>query len=85
MSEHPSSSRSGGRQRSVRSVVGYAAGMLATLASAYAGACPDCEVGRVARQQVWSDAFFANLGIVLAPFVLIGLLCCFAERTGKIR
>jgi len=49
------------------------------------GACPDCPVGRAARQQVAEDGLAANLLIAMAPFVIIGLVSLWAERLGKTR
>lgn len=48
-------------------------------------ACPDCPVGRTARQQVLEQGFSTNLAIALAPFLFIAAVSLAAERIGKPR
>jgi hypothetical protein len=60
-------------------------GLLAGLDAQLARACPDCDVGRVARNQFWSDGFAANLAIALAPFLFIAALAVLGERLARQR
>jgi hypothetical protein len=46
-------------------------------------ACPDCSIGRVAREQLWSDNFATNLATALAPFLVIVVASLWAERIGR--
>lgn len=64
----------------------FLAALVATLTTAWASwACPNCAVGRVARQQVWEEGLATNLVIALAPFVIVGMVSLWAERIGKAR
>jgi hypothetical protein len=47
-------------------------------------ACPDCQVGRAARQQVWEDSLAMNLIIALVPFVLVAMVSLWADRIGRV-
>ena len=60
-----------------------AAALSSTLVTGTTWACPSCPVGRTARQQVWEQGFAHNLLIAIAPFILVGLACLWAERIGK--
>ena len=60
------------------------ASFVAMLATAWTSwACPNCPVGRAARQQAWEDGLATNLLIALVPFVLVGMVSLWAERIGK--
>jgi hypothetical protein len=48
-------------------------------------ACPSCEAGIRARSEVWSDGFAAHFAIALLPFLVIGLVCFYAESIGRPR
>jgi hypothetical protein len=48
--------------------------------SARASACPNCPVGKLARQQVCESGFGIHLLSVLLPFVAIGLVCWWVEQ-----
>jgi hypothetical protein len=48
-------------------------------------ACPSCPLGRSAREQVLAHGFATNLAIALAPFVVVGIVCAWAERIGDAR
>lgn len=54
-------------------------GLLPSLAAA----CPNCAVGREAREQVFGPEFFTNLSVSLLPFALIAAVCLRMERIGK--
>ena len=69
----------------VRSVVAVLS-MGATLSlAAPAAACPNCAVGRQARNEVWSDDFGRNMVVALLPFIVIGAICVRADRVGRAR
>jgi hypothetical protein len=53
------------------------------LTGATARACPDCDIGRVARTQFWNDNFGTNLAVALAPFVVIAIVTLWADRLGR--
>lgn len=61
------------------SAASFAATWLAGAVTSVARACPDCDLGRVARNQFWSDGFAVNLAVALAPFLLIAALAAWAE------
>jgi hypothetical protein len=64
----------------------WLASFLATFTAAGAAlACPNCPVGRAARQQVCDDGLAQNLAIALVPFLLVGMVSAWAERIGKAR
>jgi hypothetical protein len=44
-------------------------------------ACPNCPVGRAARQQVCEDAFWLRLSAVLLPFIVMSAISIWVERT----
>jgi hypothetical protein len=46
-----------------------------------AWACPSCPVGRAARAQVCEDGFSLGLLAVLLPFVVMGAVSYWVERT----
>jgi hypothetical protein len=52
-------------------------------ASTSVEACPNCEAGRQARSEVWSDDFGFNLSVTLLPFLVIGAICLHAESMGR--
>lgn len=57
---------------------------VATLTAAWtAWACPNCPVGRAARQQVCEDGLATNLLTALVPFLIVGMVSVWAERIGK--
>ncbi len=71
--------RQAARSMVVRCVLAGAA----WLASAgVASACPDCNIGRVARAQFWHDQFAWNLTVALVPFVVIAGVSALCERIG---
>jgi hypothetical protein len=43
-------------------------------------ACPDCDIGRLARYQFWSDHFVWNLLAALAPFIVVVATAIRTER-----
>jgi hypothetical protein len=49
----------------------------------HALACPRCEAGIEARQQVLEQKPLENLWAALLPFVLIGVASLLVERVGK--
>jgi hypothetical protein len=49
-----------------------------------ARACPDCEIGRIARAQVWSD-FSSNHAVALVPFVIVIVAAVWADGIGRTR
>jgi hypothetical protein len=53
--------------------------------SAPIGACPGCPVGRSAREQVFQDGFAMNLLVAILPFAVVGLVCMWVERPGRVR
>lgn len=59
--------------------------ILSLFAPAVSAACPDCPVGRTARQQVLEQGFSQNLAIAIAPFLFITAVSLAAERIGKPR
>ena len=62
----------------------WSCAIVAALTTASAGwACPNCPLGRAARQQVCDDGLAQNLAIALVPFLLVGLVSAWAERIGK--
>jgi hypothetical protein len=64
----------------------WLASFVATLTAAWTTwACPNCPVGRTARQQVCDDGLATNLITALVPFLLIGAASLWAERIGKAR
>jgi hypothetical protein len=56
---------------------------LASLSAPVARACPDCDIGQVARAQFWSDNFAGNLATALAPFAVVIAVSLLAERMGR--
>jgi hypothetical protein len=54
-----------------------------TYAPAVVWACPECPIGKTAREQVLAHDFAQNLLIALAPFLLIAATCVWAEGIGK--
>ena len=50
---------------------------------AAARACPDCNIGRVARAQFWHDQFAWNLTVALSPFLVMVAICLLVERIGS--
>lgn len=58
----------------------FAAGLLVSKPSI---ACPNCPVGRAARQEVFGSDFGSNLLVALAPFLVVGLVARRAERIGR--
>lgn len=46
-----------------------------------AWACPSCPVGKLARSQVCSDGFLSHLTAVLLPFVVLGVITVWVERS----
>jgi hypothetical protein len=72
--------------RSGRARLGYA--IVVSIVAVIAGprpasACPDCEVGRRARREVWHDGFAANLGAAMVPLLAIGGLCAGIEAADR--
>ncbi len=62
------------------------ASFIATLTAAWTSwACPNCSVGRVARQQVLGEGLAMNLLIALVPFIIVGIVSLWAEQIGKAR
>lgn len=60
------------------------AALVAPLLPRDARACPNCAVGRLARQQVCDDDGFAfNLSAVALPFLVIGAVSRYAERNPR--
>jgi hypothetical protein len=59
--------------------------MLVWMQPAQARACPDCTIGRVARNLVWHDDFAFNLLVAAAPFTLVIAASVWAERLGRPR
>jgi hypothetical protein len=47
--------------------------------------CPRCEVGQLARQQVFGPGFMSNLLIAVLPFLFVAIASVWAERIGKPR
>jgi hypothetical protein len=47
-----------------------------------ARACPDCVIGRVARELVWTDNFAFNLAAAITPFAMVAATCIWADRIG---
>jgi hypothetical protein len=56
---------------------------LACLTAPVARACPDCDIGQVARAQFWSDNFATHLAIAVAPFAVVIAASMLAERMDK--
>lgn len=56
---------------------------LACLGAAVARACPDCDIGQVARAQFWSDNFATHLAVAVAPFAVVIAASLLAERMDK--
>jgi hypothetical protein len=64
--------------------VTIALALLASVPVAFpAHACPDCAAGRQARHEVWSDDFGFNLVVALLPFLVIGAICVWVERSRR--
>jgi hypothetical protein len=73
------------RMTPVRAAV-WMTSFIATLTTTLtAWACPDCEVGRAARQLAWEDSVAANLMIAVVPFALVAMVSLWAERIGRAR
>lgn len=77
--------KNGSRLSPERVAVGITSFLAAFTAASTAWACPNCPVGRVARQQVWDDGLATNLVIALVPFILVGMVSVWAERIGRAR
>jgi hypothetical protein len=77
--------KNGSRIRSGRAAVWMASFFAAFTAAGAAWACPNCPVGRAARQQVCDDGLATNLVIALVPFLLVGAVSVWAERIGRAR
>ena len=77
--------KNGSRIRSTRAAVWMASFFAAFTAAGAAWACPNCPVGRAARQQVFDDGLATNLVIALVPFILVGMVSVWAERIGRAR
>lgn len=74
------------RSRSARLLLRSSFGALAWVATApieFAHACPDCEIGRAMRTQLWRDDFSVHLAVVLLPFALIAAASMWADRIGR--
>lgn len=56
---------------------------MAGLGAPVARACPDCDIGQVARAQFWSDDFAIHLGAALAPFAVVVAASFLAERMDR--
>lgn len=69
----------------MRTIVWMTSFLAALTAAWTAFACPNCPVGRAARQQVCDDGLATNLVIALAPFLLVGMVSVWAERIGRPR
>jgi hypothetical protein len=67
--------------RTIAWMTSFIATLTATLT---AWACPDCQVGRAARQLVWDDGIAMNLMVALVPFVLVAMVSLWAERIGRV-
>ncbi len=67
----------------VRRVVTSLALVSALLQTSTALACPDCAVGQVARQLVWTDSFSFHLAVTLTPFAIVAVVCVWADRIGR--
>ena len=73
-------------ESTARVIVAQLAAFLVTLTRSWTSlACPSCPVGRTARQQVCGEGFTTNLMIAIAPFVVIAMVCPWAERIGKVQ
>jgi hypothetical protein len=59
--------------------------LLLDAGASVASACPDCDVGRIARHQFWNDHFARNLLAGLAPFLVVIAATWIAERVGRPR
>lgn len=64
--------------------VAAALGLALAFGLAPAQACPNCDPGREARADVWSDGFFLrNLATAVLPFVVIGAVCASVQKIGR--
>jgi hypothetical protein len=71
------------RRVSARMLTATAA-FCATVARAPTGwACPNCPLGKTARQQVCDQAFMQNLLLAFIPFAAVIVVALWAERIGK--
>lgn len=67
-----------------RVLIGPATLMLLGLACVgNAHACPDCQLGRDVRARIASDSFWANLGMILLPLVLLAVVVWLLHRIGR--
>jgi hypothetical protein len=57
--------------------------VLGCLGAPVVRACPDCDIGQVARAQFWSDNFASNLAVAIAPFAVVIAASLLAERMGR--
>jgi len=66
-----------------RAFLGVMASVVSLTCATAAWACPDCPVGRAARQQALGDGLATRLLIALLPFAFVGLASFWAERIGR--
>jgi hypothetical protein len=78
----------GGRPRLPRmglsGCLALVAALLVTLGTVMpAVGCPNCEVGRQAKAEVWDDDFAYHLCAALLPFLVVGCVCTRIEASER--
>lgn len=71
------------RHRSFAYAIAFAVGLMLLLVERVAFACPDCPTAVSARQRVFGEDFFTNLGMVSLPLVVLGGIAALLWRVGR--
>jgi hypothetical protein len=71
------------RRRPFAYALALALGLMLMMGERVALACPDCPTAVSARQRVFGEDFFANLGMVSLPLVVLGGICALLWRVGR--